>query len=428
MPFFIRCSGKAIVLTKKKLAMATSSSTSRHGRTASRHKGLSYILFQTRSLFRYTHPGWILSFILFIYIVMTSSIMQRLFPRAFDPLTHLIEREADADIVSGHFSQTVEEASSAKENSGLLQDGDLMRSRLDAAQANNSSPMLGNHFCVLQPTLSAGKSKWSSDDARNHIALRAFLRTFASTVTQSERERFRFSIYYGHDSDDAVFGSASLRGAFLDQGRKILSQAGFTESDVKFVFTPLYGLHGRINAIWNMLAKDAYYDGCDYYFMSNDDMVFFTRGWVTSATDSLNGKGSRHGHKRPCRYFGIVRFKDEWASWATFTFHVSTRMHLEIFGGTYYPVPYNSAHNDYWIYLTYRFFDASKYRGEVKVRNRVEDVDYALAHHKDTSRIAPPRYTYDKRGDVRKYILEGRARVQAWLKKYKGTEWCPPPL
>ncbi len=164
------------------------------------------------------------------------------------------------------------------------------------------------------------------------------------------------------------------------------------------------------------------------FFMSNDDMVFFTKGWVARATDSLAGIGSIAGHKRPCRYLGIVRFKDEWASWATFTFHVSTRLHLEIFGGTYYPVPYNSAHNDYWIHYVYRGVDASKYRGEIRVRNRVDDVDYALAHEKDTKHIAPARYKYDKLGNARKYILEGRARLAQWLAKNKGTDFCLPPL
>ena len=324
--------------------------------------------------------------------------------------------------------ESTTDAAHTADHATLLQDDQLIRDRLAAARNTTSSPFLGNKFCVLQPTLSAGKTKWTTEDARNHIALRAFLRTFASTVTEGERRDFTFAIYYGHDSDDPVFGSPELRSAFKDQAHTILSNAGFAKQDVQLIFTPLYGLHGRINAIWNVLAKDAYYDGCDYFFLSNDDMVFFTNTWVSRARDSLNGIGAPPAHKRPCRYFGIVRFKDEWASWATFTFHVSTRMHLEIFGGVYYPVPYNSAHNDYWINFVYKQFDASKYRGEIRVRNRVDDVDYALSHPKDKSRVAPPRYEYDKRGNARRYIDEGRARVKAWLDRYGHTERCQKPL
>lgn len=309
-----------------------------------------------------------------------------------------------------------------------MQDSELLRARLQAASNASASMVLGNKFCILQPTLSARKAKWLPEDARKHIALRAFLTTFAMTVSRSEQTNFQFVIYYGHDSDDPVFGSPELRDVFIKEARAILQKAGFAENAVKLLFTPLYGLHGRINAIWNVLAKDAYYDGCDYFFLSNDDMVFFTQGWVSRSTASLNGIGSPAKHKRPCRYFGIVRFKDEWASWATFTFHVSTRLHMEIFGGVYYPVPYNSAHNDYWINFVYRQFDASKYRGEIRVRNRVDDVDYALAHQKDTKRVAPARYEYDKRGNARKYIEEGRARVKAWLDRYGHTERCPTPL
>jgi hypothetical protein len=287
---------------------------------------------------------------------------------------------------------------------------------------------LGNRFCILQPTLSAGRRAWDERAARDHIALRAFMRTFAATVLDHEKHSFKFAIYYGHDSDDPVFGDMQLRNAFEDQARNILRANNFTDGAVDLVFTPLYGLHSRVNAIWNFMAKDAFYDGCDYFFMSNDDMVFFTQGWVTNAVQSLDGSGSPAGSKRPCRYLGTVRFKDEWADWATFTFHVSTRLHLEIFGGVYYPVPYNSAHNDYWIHQVYDGFGASKFRGQVKVRNRVADVEYALAHQKDTTHVAPPRYKYDKKGDVSKYIRQGRARVHAWLEQHRGTDRCAPPL
>eukprot|EP00177_Eucheuma_denticulatum_P004747 GFKZ01008629.1.p1 GENE.GFKZ01008629.1~~GFKZ01008629.1.p1 ORF type:complete len:387 (-),score=48.28 GFKZ01008629.1:424-1584(-) len=371
---------------------------------------LSKSISRFRHLFRRFHPAYITSVVLFLYIIYLR--------------THLPTTSFEQDFGNGESHDAIAAAS-------LLQADSLLRSRLaNAANASNvgAESHLGNHFCILQPTLSAGKTKWTKDDARQHIALRAFLRTFATTVTDGERRDFRFSIYYGHDSDDAVLGNADLREEFESEAWRILGNAGFKPDGIKLVFSPLYGLHSRINAIWNVLAKDAYYDGCDYFFLSNDDMVFFTNAWVSRSRDSLAGIGSPKGHKRPCRYFGIVRFKDEWADWATFTFHVSTRMHLEIFGGVYYPVPYNSAHNDYWINFVYHSFQASKYRGEIKVRNRVEDVDYALAHPKDTSKIAPPRYTYDKRGDARKYIEEGRARVRAWLEKYKHTDRCLPPL
>lgn len=321
---------------------------------------------------------------------------------------------------------------SGQEDPSLIgANADEVRNRAAQAEAlrsGNASRVLGNKFCVMQPTLSAGKENWTEEDARQHIAIRAFMRTFADTITDSEKRSIKFAIYYGHDSDDPVFGESNLRRAFEAEARNILQSKGFDENVVDLKFVPLYGLHGRVNAIWNVMAKDAFYDGCDYFFMSNDDMVFFTKGWVSSAVQSLNGVGAPAKHKRPCRYFGIVRFKDEWASWATFTFHVSSRLHLEIFGGTYYPVPYNSAHNDYWIHNVYHAFDSSKYRGEVRVRNRVVDVDFALAHQKDTHHVAPPRYQYDKRGDAAKYIRQGRARVEQWLQENRDTNVCLPPV
>ncbi len=287
----------------------------------------------------------------------------------------------------------------------------------------------GNKFCIIQPTLSAGKETWSSEDIKDHIALRAFLRTFASTVTSEEKEKMKFAIYYGHDSDDAVFGDAHLRQEFEKAAWKTLHGAGFRDN-LKLVFGPLYGLHGRVNAIWNMMVKDAYHDGCDYFFMSNDDMVFFTPGWVTAAVESLNGIGpstsdeSTPKLQRPCRKFGTVRFRDQWAPWATYTFHVSTRLHVEIFDGTYYPVPYISSHNDFWIYKVYEHFNATEYRGDVKVRNRIINVDAALASPFEKHPVARPRYEYDPMGPMHVYIREGREQVQRWLNKNKNTDRC----
>lgn len=352
-------------------------------------------------LIRRIHPAWVLFTLLSLYILLKPGCPPPI-------LDHEVADESSVDTANSH-SQVL--------------------ARRGAATAHNATTELGNKFCILQPILSVDKGRaWTVDEAKEHIGLRAFMRTFADTVEAGERSRFKFAIYYGYDSTDPVLGDAQLRATFDTEARTRLRGAGFQSDGVDLVYSPMYGLHGRINAIWNFLAKDAYYDGCDYFFLSNDDMVFFTKGWVARATDSLSGIGSPVGRKRPCRHLGIVRFKDEWASWATFTFHVSTRLHMEIFGGVYYPVPYNAAHNDYWIHFVYGGFGASKYRGEVKVRNRVDDVDYALAHQKDTKHIAPARYEYDKRGNVKKYILEGRARLRAWIIKNRGTEFCKPPL
>lgn len=400
--------------------MAMPTPIPRSGRSPAKQRRLLRLLTRFRLVVRSAHPAWILSAVLFLYILISSFRSRN--STSLSVLPELVsDNESDSNSAN---SSTLTNSSTA-----LLQADDLLRARLESARTKSAfTHDFGTHFCILQPTLSTGKKSWTEQDARSHIAIRAFLRTFIMTVTSGERRDFNFSIYYGHDSDDPVMGNPKLRSAFESEARSMLSKAQFSDSDVRLIFTPLYGLHGRINAIWNVLAKDAYYDGCDYFFMSNDDMVFFTQAWVSRARDSLNGIGSHPPHKRPCRNFGIVRFKDEWASWATFTFHVSTRMHLEIFGGVYYPVPYQSAHNDYWINMVYRHFDASKYRGEVRVRNRVDDVDYALAHPKDTSKVAPPRYQYDPRGDARKYIIEGRARLKAWLSQYQQTARCQKPL
>ena len=156
-----------------------------------------------------------------------------------------------------------------------------------------------------------------------------------------------------------------------------------------------------------MMAKDAYAEGCDYQLMSNDDMLIFTKGWAGHVVRAMN--------HMPCPNFGIVRFVDEWADWAKFTFHVSSRLHMEIFNGVYYPVPYKTTHNDYWIHYTYSGFNSSILLN-VHVRNRVKD---SLEPGE-----APPRYKYDSKDGIKEWVIAGRDHVVHWYRE-KGKHICP---
>eukprot|EP00180_Rhodochaete_pulchella_P003774 Plantae.Rhodophyta-Rhodochaete_pulchella.ctg67898.p1 GENE.Plantae.Rhodophyta-Rhodochaete_pulchella.ctg67898~~Plantae.Rhodophyta-Rhodochaete_pulchella.ctg67898.p1 ORF type:complete len:355 (-),score=52.22 Plantae.Rhodophyta-Rhodochaete_pulchella.ctg67898:387-1451(-) len=257
-------------------------------------------------------------------------------------------------------------------------------------------------MCVLQPILTRA-GNWTEDNLEEHIGYKAFLKSFAKSIDTAKDKDIRFWVYYGYDVTDEVFGKHRLREAFMKKARHVVEGL-----DVEFRLYPLYGLHGRITAIWNMMAKDAYHEGCDYFFMSNDDMLIFTPGWARMVVTAFE-------RRKTCKNFGIVRFVDEWASWAKFTFHVSTRMHMEIFNGVYYPVPYMTTHNDYWIHHTYSYFKSSVLL-DIHVRNRVKD---SLEPGE-----APPRYQYDNKTSINDWVAAGRAHVSQWVKKH-GKERCP---
>jgi len=277
----------------------------------------------------------------------------------------------------------------------------MMREQFaDRNEWSSGKVMIGNRFCILQPVLSKRDQVWNKTTVLEHTGLRLFLDSFLRSVDMRDRENLRFRLYYGHDADDLVFGNDELLRLYVCAAQ---TRANLAKVALEMRFVPLFDLHGRITAIWNELAAVAYRDGCDFFFMSNDDMIIHTHGWASKSVDHLT---HQRGSPR-CKHFGIVRFKDDWAKWATFTFHVSTRMHMSVFKGVYYAIPFKTTHNDYWIYKIYNRWHADHYDGNIKVRNR------AVTDH--SKAVAEPRYEYDSKEGIVDWIEDGSTRIEGWI-------------
>eukprot|EP00188_Purpureofilum_apyrenoidigerum_P006417 Plantae.Rhodophyta-Purpureofilum_apyrenoidigerum.ctg9987.p1 GENE.Plantae.Rhodophyta-Purpureofilum_apyrenoidigerum.ctg9987~~Plantae.Rhodophyta-Purpureofilum_apyrenoidigerum.ctg9987.p1 ORF type:complete len:419 (-),score=40.31 Plantae.Rhodophyta-Purpureofilum_apyrenoidigerum.ctg9987:270-1526(-) len=257
---------------------------------------------------------------------------------------------------------------------------------------------LGKHMCVIQPVKSP-EQPWTPNSTKDHVALKAFLASFVESVDPQRDQDVVFSIFYGYDAQDPVFGQPDLLASFHAHAKAMTSGI-----PVDFHFRPLFGLDGRLTGIWNDLARSAYHKGCDYFFMSNDDMALYTKGWASTVIDSF--ETSKH---RRCKYLGIVRFRDRWANWALFTFHVSSRLHMEIFDETYYRVPYYNSHNDLWIHYVYKHV-GSNLNKSLQVRNRVNDF-------RSLNSTEEARYEYDKKGntDFNFWKDKGRKILQDWM-------------
>jgi len=267
--------------------------------------------------------------------------------------------------------------------------------------------VLGKHMCIIQPVKSPERS-WSTDNVKDHVALKAFLASFVESVDPVRDRGITFTLFYGYDVHDPVFSQSSLHAAFHKFAREMTS-----EIPVEFRFRPLFGLDGRLTGIWNDLARSAYNHGCDYFFMSNDDMALYTKGWASEVIHSFETSKYRR-----CKYLGIVRFQDKWAKWALFTFHVSSRLHMEIFDETYYRVPYYNSHNDLWIHYVYRHV-GSNLNKAIQVRNRVNDF-------RSPSSTEEARYQYDKKEkkDFNLWKDKGREILQEWIDN--AGERCVP--
>uniref|UniRef100_A0A7S1ESV9 Uncharacterized protein n=1 Tax=Timspurckia oligopyrenoides TaxID=708627 RepID=A0A7S1ESV9_9RHOD len=267
--------------------------------------------------------------------------------------------------------------------------------------SHNKSFPNPNKFCILQPVLSPSHIQWNSSTITQHSALHLFLTSFIQSYNNSTDSHLNFHMYYGHDADDSLFSNQSLVNLFITHAQTLTNT---NPMPIHFHFIPLYQLHSRITAIWNELAFQAYNDGCSYFFLSNDDMLIYTKGWTSQSVNELN----RNRGTVLCQQFGIVRFKDEWADWAKFTFHVSTRFHMDIFDKVYYPIPFKTTHNDYWIYQVYRNWRGDYYESKIKMRNRVVE--------NGSKEVAEPRYEYDKKEGIHAWVNYGSERVEKWMK------------
>lgn len=154
------------------------------------------------------------------------------------PLRRSVPRSAAA--VAASKSSAAPDADT--EEPSLLGSGaSVLRARLARAQNATTGGLLGNMFCVMQPTLSAGRDAWRKAYAMALVALRAFLRTFTDAVTEAKRASFRLTIYYGHDSDGTVFGDVRLRASGC--GTQALRTIGRSYGSCRCT-----GWGGRVNA------------------------------------------------------------------------------------------------------------------------------------------------------------------------------------
>lgn len=156
-----------------------------------------------------------------------------------------------------------------------------------------------------------------------------------------------------------------------------------------------------ITGIWNFIASEAYHaHKCDYFYPANDDLVLITAGWTARAVERLAACPLRPN-------FGVAAFTDIWL-YSSPTFHLTHRTHLDLFGGLYYPIPSEGAHQDSWAFSVYQEWGCGTKFSSVKVRNRV----------RNATTTAGGRYDYNSNAeacDALEWIAASRPSIAQWL-------------
>lgn len=189
----------------------------------------------------------------------------------------------------------------------------------------------------------------------------------------------------GYDSDDEVWS--------IPESREIDRPIEWVELEA-----------GRqLTAIWNKLERVAW--PWEYLLPANDDLAF-----QTSPLPAMETLKQRNG-------FGTVAFADE-AFPGLPTFYVVGKLHVEIFG-TLYPLPWGGAHQDPWIADVYRPWKASEIDDRFKVHNRIGAPGNPVGAPRFEYGPSPPGY--------RNAVMEGRRRVNEWLKQWWDSKAAEKP-
>jgi len=210
------------------------------------------------------------------------------------------------------------------------------------------------------------------------------LKTFLSTMSPGHEYIF----YIGYDQEDPLFSNPKEQ-YFLSIFKSMVT--------IRFVEMKIPS--GYLTKMWNVLFRNAYEEGCDYFFQCGDDIFFKTRGWVNDCIRVLQ----EHGN------VGLTGPDNENGRILTQSF--VSRKHMEIFG-EYFPESIRNWCCDDWYNWVY------------------EDHLYPLKQHTCTNEGGPPRYTINQdptflqdrikntqqlREQVRQIAVADRQKIQTYL-------------
>lgn len=222
---------------------------------------------------------------------------------------------------------------------------------------------------LLIPCTSKGRD-WKS--MRETYLFNYTIKTFIETLTYGHE----YVIYVGYDADDAIFSKK--------EEQNYLRIVERYYKHVSFRFIELHEPAGYLTKIWNRLFRQAYDEGCDYFFQCGDDIFFRTNGWIQDCIDTLL-EHDNVGLTGPDNLNGRI-----------LTQSFVSRKHMDIFG-KYFPESIINWGCDDWYNWVY------------------EGYLYKLSGHICTNEGGQPRYiiNYDEHfeDDIQKSLFYLRKKV-----------------
>lgn len=196
------------------------------------------------------------------------------------------------------------------------------------------------HIGILIPS-TTNKRPWKTleETALFSVFFPSFFTTYCN--------KYKYTIYLVIDEDDRILQKKDVQ----EQIIRYVSVMRHTTIQ----FLTANGIQkGWVTHMWNLAFKQAYVDGCDYFFQSGDDIEFRTHGWVTDSIRELD-KHNGIGLSGPLDY-GRIQYgsNDARPGGSRFiqTQSFVSRKHMEIFG-FYFPDEIKNWFCDDWLTKVY---------------------------------------------------------------------------
>jgi hypothetical protein len=181
-------------------------------------------------------------------------------------------------------------------------------------------------IALLIPCTSKGRDEWSSmkDTYLYNYTLKTFLLTYS--------KEYEYTFYIGYDNDDRIYSKSSEQ--------RVIKLFKTVFNNIVFEFIPFINItKGHVTKMWNILFKQAYHDGCDFFFQCGDDINFKTKDWVKDCITVLQ-ENNNIGLSGPLNNNNRI-----------LTQAMVSRKHMEIFGSFFPEEIINWCCDDWYNYV-----------------------------------------------------------------------------
>ena len=252
-----------------------------------------------------------------------------------------------------------------------------------------------NTYKIGLLTLATSNKRDNWESIKDSYLFNMTLKSFLLTLDKEHNYIF----YVGVDKDDRIFDNKE------EQEKILRFNKVFTNIEFKFVTIDNIE-KGYVTKMWNVLFKDAYEVGCDYFYQCGDDMEFKTSGWINDSINVLL-KNNNIGLAGPINNNNRI-----------LTQAFVSRKHMEIFG-SFFPEEIKNWCCDDWYNMVYYPMYLYPLHNHLSINNGGEP-RYDIHNNKNftgTNNITFAKNVQKLREETQKIANIDKLKIEKYLNK-----------